>query len=133
MDGPVERDFGEAIKEVVEKIKARNHPAGAVILVVKRGATSNGFSHLTYFGDVLSSIREQENIRLFGIEYQQAEKTPYVNLEPLISQVNGSLFVLNETANVQEKLRPILEEVKTALEQRSSEENSGWTVCKRSA
>lgn len=42
-DGPVIRDFGLAIQEVAETIKRRNHLAGTVILVIKRGASPNLF------------------------------------------------------------------------------------------
>lgn len=42
-EGPVIRDFGLAIQEVVEKIKQRNHLAGTVLFIVKRGAGQNTF------------------------------------------------------------------------------------------
>lgn len=110
-DGPVVRDFGLAIQEVVEKIRARRHAAGSIVLVVKRGATQNGFEHSTYFGDVLSSIQDQ-NLRLFAIEIQQSQKTPYVNLEQLVSLTDGQHHVVNGTTDVKAKLDTFLNVVK---------------------
>jgi hypothetical protein len=54
----VERDFSRAILEVVEKIKSRNHPGGAIILVVKYGADLKNLGLLfTVFCPTFSFVR----------------------------------------------------------------------------
>jgi hypothetical protein len=127
-DGPVVRDFGLAIQEVAEKIRARRHNAGAVILVVKRGATQNGFEQLTYFGDVLSTLRNQ-NIRLYAIEFQQTVKTPYVNLQQLVTQTNGRHHVVNTTTDVRNGLKPFFDQIKQTFDNGLQPSNTArWTV-----
>lgn len=127
-DGPVVRDFGLAIQEVVEKIRARNHAAGSIVLVIKRGSTQNGFEHSTYFGDVLSSIQKQ-NLRLYAIEIQHDQKTPYVNLERLTTHTFGQHLVINASIDVPAVLGPFLGGIKQRLTTNLDPAvNRTWTV-----
>jgi len=116
---------------VTEKIKVRNHPAGAVILIVKRGATRNSFGKLSYAGEVIASLKEQSNIRLFAIEFQQSTLAPYINLQSVVKASKGVHYIINSTSDIKPKLVPILTEVKQLLEQGIKPfEEIQWNVIK---
>ncbi|ODN03756.1 Paternally-expressed protein [Orchesella cincta] len=131
-EGPVIRDFGLAIQEVAEKIKQRNHLAGTVILVIKRGATANFFDKLTFEQEVTASIKEDNRIKIFAIETQQGVQTPYTNLQSLVQDTAGQYHSINDTMNTARKLEKFLADMQEILEQSSIMNSaSSWVTQKQ--
>ncbi|CAL8110215.1 unnamed protein product [Orchesella dallaii] len=81
VDGPLERDFSQAILAAVEDIKTKGHPNGVVMLMIKYGADLNNFGSYVPESDVINALNEA------GVIFNSIELGVEIDGSPTVAHI----------------------------------------------
>ncbi|XP_021958389.1 calcium-activated chloride channel regulator 1 [Folsomia candida] len=107
IDGPLRRDFTQAIMETAGFIKSRGHAQGAVILLVKYGADLDNINATIPENDVVLALNDQKII-LHSIELQITGSPPASNLARLTEETTGGFAMLTNIGDANFVLNNVL-------------------------
>ncbi|CAL8110213.1 unnamed protein product [Orchesella dallaii] len=129
-DGPLERDFSRALVAAADKIKQKNHPNGAVLLLIKYGADVANFRNYLPESEVINALNEG-NIIFNTIELNFTTHTGYSNLANVARGTGGGYTVLNNVGEVETNINNVLSYVRRTLLTQYTELEREWKVLRK--
>ncbi|ODN03755.1 Calcium-activated chloride channel regulator 1 [Orchesella cincta] len=129
-DGPRARDFSRALVAVANKIKQKNHPNGAVVLLVKYGADVANFGNYLPESEVLNAFNEG-NIIFNALELNFPNHTGFSHLGNVARGTGGGYTVVDNTGEVEMNINNVLGYVRRTLLTEYTKLYRDWKILRK--